>query len=121
MEGSVQYAASPGGNRAAKPIFRTQYKTQYKKTLANIARAGHRNLSPLRAHELMMLVGVVEIAARILVAVTPTIGAYIMAIWLGSVANSVQTAEPSCQFGTSIMLQARRVGSRSELARRCLL
>src|SRR5437868_12351625 len=40
------------------------------------------NLSPLGAHELMMFVGVVEIAAGILVAVKPKIGAYIVAIWL---------------------------------------
>jgi hypothetical protein len=40
------------------------------------------NLSPVGAHGLMMLVGVVEIAAGIIVAVKPRIGAYIVAIWL---------------------------------------
>lgn len=38
----------------------------------------HIRLSPVSGHTLMMIVGVVEIAAGILVAVRPRIGAYII-------------------------------------------
>lgn len=45
-------------------------------------------LSPIGAHSLMLIVGVVEIAAGILVAVKPKIGAYVVCAWLlGIVVN----------------------------------
>jgi uncharacterized membrane protein YphA (DoxX/SURF4 family) len=40
------------------------------------------NLSPIGGHGLMLLVGVIEIIAGIIVAVKPQIGAYIVALWL---------------------------------------
>ena len=40
------------------------------------------NLSPIGGHGLMLLVGVVEIAAGILVAIKPRIFAYVVAAWL---------------------------------------
>ncbi|HWR50397.1 MAG TPA: hypothetical protein VN428_04795 [Bryobacteraceae bacterium] len=40
------------------------------------------NLSPIAGDTLMRLVGVIEIAAAILVAVKPRIGAYIVTLWL---------------------------------------
>lgn len=43
---------------------------------------------PINAHTFMMTVGVVEIAAGILVLVRPQIGAYVVALWLwGIIAN----------------------------------
>src|SRR5438105_2702676 len=39
-------------------------------------------LSPIGAHELMLIVGVVEIAAGLSVAFRPRIGAYVVAAWL---------------------------------------
>lgn len=39
-------------------------------------------ISPIPAHSLMMVIGVVEIAAGILVAIRPRIGAYVVAAWL---------------------------------------
>lgn len=39
-------------------------------------------LLPLAAHTFMLVVGVIEIAAGLLVAVRPQIGAYVVALWL---------------------------------------
>ena len=39
-------------------------------------------LSPIGGHQLMLLIGVVEVIAGILVAVKPRIGAYVVALWL---------------------------------------
>jgi hypothetical protein len=39
-------------------------------------------LSPIPPHSLMMIIGVVEVIAGILVAVKPRIGAYVVAAWL---------------------------------------
>jgi uncharacterized membrane protein YphA (DoxX/SURF4 family) len=39
-------------------------------------------MSPVPAHTLMMIIGVIEIIAGILVAIKPPIGAYIVAAWL---------------------------------------
>jgi hypothetical protein len=43
------------------------------------------NLSPISGHNLMLLVGVVEIIAGLLVAVKPKIGAWVVAAWLWSI------------------------------------
>jgi hypothetical protein len=40
------------------------------------------NLSPIGGHNLMLLIGVIEIAAGIIVAIKPKIGGYIVAAWL---------------------------------------
>ena len=40
------------------------------------------NLSPISGHQLMLVAGVVEIIAGILVALKPRIGAYIVCAWL---------------------------------------
>lgn len=42
-------------------------------------------LSPIGGHNLMLVVGVVEVAAGVLVAVRPRIGAYVVAAWLGAI------------------------------------
>ena len=42
-------------------------------------------LSPIGGHGLMSVVGVVEIAAGVLVALRPQIGAYVVAAWLGAI------------------------------------
>jgi len=39
-------------------------------------------LSPIAPHNLMLVIGVVEIIAGLLVAVKPRIGAYVVAVWL---------------------------------------
>ena len=39
-------------------------------------------LSPISGHTLMMLVGVIEIAAGLLVALKPRLGSYVVAAWL---------------------------------------
>ena len=39
-------------------------------------------LSPISGHNLMMIIGVIEIIAGILVAIKPRIGAYVVAAWL---------------------------------------
>jgi uncharacterized membrane protein YphA (DoxX/SURF4 family) len=41
--------------------------------------------SPLGAHGTMLVVGVVEVVAGLLVAVKPRIGAYVVAAWLGGI------------------------------------
>jgi hypothetical protein len=43
------------------------------------------SLSPLSPHSTMMTVGVVEMAAGLLVAVKPRIGAYVVAAWLAGI------------------------------------
>jgi hypothetical protein len=42
-------------------------------------------LLPFSAHTFMLLVGLVEIGAAVLVAVRPQIGAYVVAAWLGGI------------------------------------
>lgn len=42
-------------------------------------------LSPISGHSLMMVIGVVEIVAGILVAIKPRIGAYVVAAWLAGI------------------------------------
>jgi uncharacterized membrane protein YphA (DoxX/SURF4 family) len=39
-------------------------------------------LSPIGGHKLMLLIGVVEVVAGILVAIRPRIGAYVVSAWL---------------------------------------
>jgi hypothetical protein len=47
-------------------------------------------LSPIGAHGLMLVVGVVEIVAGLLVALRPRIGGYVVAAWLwGIIANLI--------------------------------
>ena len=43
---------------------------------------GFARLSPLSAHATMLVVGVVEMAAGLIVALKPRIGAYVVAAWL---------------------------------------
>jgi uncharacterized membrane protein HdeD (DUF308 family) len=40
------------------------------------------NLSPIGGHQLMLVVGVIEILAALLVAFKPRIGAYVACAWL---------------------------------------
>jgi uncharacterized membrane protein YphA (DoxX/SURF4 family) len=52
------------------------------------------DLVPGSAHQAMLAVGVVEIAAGVLVAVAPRIGAYVVALWLaGIVVDLVSTGD----------------------------
>ena len=52
------------------------------------------DLVPGTAHQAMLLVGVVEIAAGLLVAVAPRLGGYVVALWLaGIIVNLVTLGE----------------------------
>jgi uncharacterized membrane protein YphA (DoxX/SURF4 family) len=52
------------------------------------------DLVPGTAHEAMLLVGVVEVLAGVLVGFAPRIGAYVVALWLaGIIVNLVTTGE----------------------------
>jgi hypothetical protein len=42
-------------------------------------------LLPMSAHSFMLIVGVIEMAAGLLVALKPRIGAYVVAAWLGGI------------------------------------
>jgi hypothetical protein len=59
----------------------TQVLTNWDMYLAPVV-AG---LLPFSAHTFMLLVGLVEIGAAVLVAVRPQIGAYVVAAWLGGI------------------------------------
>ena len=48
-------------------------------------------LVPGTAHQAMLLVGVVEIAAGILVALRPDLGGYVVAAWLGGIVGNLVT------------------------------
>jgi hypothetical protein len=49
------------------------------------------NLVPGTAHQAMLLVGVVEIVAGVLVAVRPQIGGYVVALWLAGIIVNLVT------------------------------
>ena len=49
------------------------------------------DLVPGSAHDTMMLVGVVEVAAGVLVALRPRIGAYVVALWLAGIIVNLVT------------------------------
>jgi hypothetical protein len=49
------------------------------------------NLVPGTAHQAMLAVGVVEVVAGVLVAVRPTIGAYVVALWLAGIIVNLVT------------------------------
>ena len=49
------------------------------------------DLVPGSAHDAMMLVGVVEVAAGVLVALRPRIGAYVVALWLAGIIVNLLT------------------------------
>ena len=49
------------------------------------------DLAPGNAHDAMMIVGVVEVAAGLLVALAPRIGAYVVAAWLAGIIVNLVT------------------------------
>ena len=52
------------------------------------------DLTPGTAHQAMLMVGVIEIVAGVLVAVRPQIGGYVVALWLvGIIVNLVSMGE----------------------------
>ena|SRR5438128_2855471 len=56
-------------------------------------------ITGLTAHNFMMIVGVVEIVAGLLVAVAPRIGGYVVALWLwGIIANLLMMPPGEMQF-----------------------
>lgn len=50
------------------------------------------NVLPFSAHTFMMIVGVIEIAAGLLVAIKPRVGAYVVAIWLAGIIGNLLLA-----------------------------
>jgi len=50
------------------------------------------NVLPFSAHTFMMIVGVIEIAAGLLVAIKPRIGAYVVAAWLAGIIGNMLLA-----------------------------
>ena len=44
-----------------------------------------RRALPMSAHSFMSAVGVIEIAAGLMVALRPRLGAYVVAVWLGAI------------------------------------
>ncbi len=52
------------------------------------------DIAPGSAQDFMYLVGAVEIAAGILVAVAPRIGAYVVAAWLAGIILNLLTVDP---------------------------
>jgi uncharacterized membrane protein YphA (DoxX/SURF4 family) len=52
------------------------------------------DIVPGSAQDFMYFVGVVEIAAGLLVAVAPRIGAYVVAAWLGGIILNLLTVDP---------------------------
>jgi hypothetical protein len=52
------------------------------------------DLIPGNGHQFMLVVGVVEIAAGLLVAVAPRFGAYVVAGWLGGIIVNLLTVAP---------------------------
>jgi uncharacterized membrane protein YphA (DoxX/SURF4 family) len=52
------------------------------------------DIAPGSAQDLMYFVGVVEIAAGLLVAIAPRIGAYVVAAWLAGIILNLLTVDP---------------------------
>jgi uncharacterized membrane protein YphA (DoxX/SURF4 family) len=52
------------------------------------------DIAPGSGQDFMYVVGVVEIAAGLLVAVAPRIGAYVVAAWLGGIILNLLTVDP---------------------------
>lgn len=98
-------AASPSGARQAYLMLRTVFTvapiafgldkffdllTDWEQYLAPWI----NDLVPGSAHQAMLAVGVVEVLAGLLVAVRPSIGAYVVAAWLmGIIVNLVSTGD----------------------------
>jgi hypothetical protein len=59
----------------------THFLTDWDKYLAPVV----TGLLPFSAHTFMLIVGVVEIGAAVLVALRPQIGAYVVAAWLAGI------------------------------------
>src|SRR5680860_446133 len=53
------------------------------------------DLVPGSAHQAMLAVGVVEIVAGVLVALRPSIGAYVVAAWLLGILSLIHISEPT--------------------------
>jgi uncharacterized membrane protein YphA (DoxX/SURF4 family) len=60
------------------------------------------DLVPGSGQDFMYFVGVVEIAAGILVALAPRIGAYVVAAWLGGIIMNLLTADPPAYYDIAL-------------------
>ena len=60
------------------------------------------DIVPGSGQDFMYLVGVVEIAAGILVAVAPRIGAYVVAAWLGGIIVNLLTVDPPTYYDIAL-------------------
>ena len=60
------------------------------------------DIAPGSGQDFMYFVGVVEIAAGILVAFAPRIGAYVVAAWLGGIIVNLLTVEPPTYYDIAL-------------------
>jgi uncharacterized membrane protein YphA (DoxX/SURF4 family) len=60
------------------------------------------DIVPGSAQDFMYFVGVVEIAAGILVALAPRIGAYVVAAWLAGIVVNLLTADPPTYYDIAL-------------------
>lgn len=60
------------------------------------------DIAPGSGQDFMYFVGVVEIAAGILVALAPRIGAYVVAAWLGGIIVNLLTVEPPTYYDIAL-------------------
>jgi uncharacterized membrane protein YphA (DoxX/SURF4 family) len=60
------------------------------------------DIVPGSGQDFMYLVGVIEIAAGILVAVAPRIGAYVVAAWLAGIILNLLTADPPTYYDIAL-------------------
>ena len=60
------------------------------------------DLVPGSGQDFMYFVGVVEIAAGILVALAPRIGAYVVAAWLGGIIVNLLTGDPPAYYDIAL-------------------
>ncbi len=60
------------------------------------------DIAPGSGQDFMYFVGVVEIAAGILVALAPRIGAYVVAAWLGGIIVNLLTVDPPTYYDIAL-------------------
>lgn len=60
------------------------------------------DIAPGSGQDFMYVVGVVEIAAGILVALAPRIGAYVVAAWLGGIIVNLLTVDPPTYYDVAL-------------------
>jgi hypothetical protein len=60
------------------------------------------DIAPGSGQDFMYVVGVIEIAAGILVAVAPRVGAYVVAAWLAGIVVNLLTVDPPTYYDIAL-------------------